>query len=210
MAFHEVQFPPTISVDSRGGPERKTEIVLLGSGYEERNQRWADSRRRYNAGYGVKSLDDLHTIAAFYEERRGQLHGFRWKDWSDYKSCAPLQTPANDDQNIGTGDGAETAFQLRKQYGSVYSPYYRDIKKPVTGTVLIAVNAVAQTETTHYTIDYSTGIVTFVSPPTNSHAITAGFQFDVPVRFDTDYLELQLVPHQYGNIPDIPIIELRV
>lgn len=210
MAFHEVQFPPTISVNSKGGPTRRTEIVVLGSGYEERNQRWADSRRKYNAGYGVKSLDDLHTIAAFYEERRGQLHGFRWKDWSDYKSVAPGQSTTATDQNLGTGDGAEDEFQLRKQYGSVYAPYYRSIKKPVSGTVKVAVNSITQTVTTDYTINHATGIITFVSPPGLGLAVTAGFEFDVPVRFDTDYLQLQLKPPSFGNISDIPIIELKV
>lgn len=210
MAFHEVQFPPTISVNSRGGPQRRTEIVILGSGYEERNQRWADSRRRYNAGYGVKSLDDLHAIAAFYEERRGQLHGFRWKDWSDYKSCAPLQTPSATDQNIGTGDASEDTFQLVKAYGVSYAPYSRTINKPVNSTVLIAVDSVTQTETTHYTINYATGVVTFVSPPGMGLAVTAGFEFDVPARFDTDYLELQLQPPQFGEFPDIPIVELKI
>ena len=210
MAFHETQFPPTISVNARGGPSRKTEVIVLGSGHEERNQRWADARRKYNAGYGVKSLDDLHTIITFYEERRGQLHGFRWKDWADYKSVAPLQSVSATDQNLGTGDGSEDEFQLRKQYGSAYAPYYRSITKPVSGSVLVAVNAVTQTETTHYTIDYTTGLITFVTPPTTGHAVTAGFEFDVPVRFDTDYLELQLEPPSFGNIPNIPIIEIKV
>lgn len=212
MAFHEVQFPPTISINSRGGAERKTEVIQLGSGFEERNQRWADSRRKFNAGYGIKTLNDMHTIAAFYEERRGQLHGFRWKDWADYKSCPPLTTPSNVDQNIGTGDGVTATFQLRKQYGSSFAPYQRLIKKPVSGTVLIAVNGVAKVETTDYTIDYTTGIVTFGGGdiPANGHAVTAGFQFDVPVRFDTDFLEMQLEPPSYGNIADIPVIEIRV
>ncbi len=93
MAFHEVRFPAGISLGASGGPERRTEIVVLGSGAEERNSRWADSKRSYNAGYGIKSVDDLHAVIAFFEERRGRLHGFRWKDWSDYKSCAPAATP---------------------------------------------------------------------------------------------------------------------
>jgi uncharacterized protein (TIGR02217 family) len=89
MAFYEVRFPTAIAFGSSGGPERKTEIVALASGFEERNAVWANSRRRYDAGYGVKSLDDVHTVIAFFEARMGRLHGFRFKDFSDFKSCAP-------------------------------------------------------------------------------------------------------------------------
>jgi uncharacterized protein (TIGR02217 family) len=100
MALHAVRFPAGISLGASGGPERRTEIVVLGSGAEERNSRWADSKRSYNAGYGIKGIDDLHAVIAFFEERRGRLHGFRWKDWSDYKSCAPAATLSALDQEI--------------------------------------------------------------------------------------------------------------
>ncbi len=82
MSFHEIQFPTAIAFHSTGGPARKTEIVTLGSGYEERNAVWANSRRRYDVGYGVKTLDDLHAVIAFFEARMGRLlrlplQGFR-------------------------------------------------------------------------------------------------------------------------------------
>lgn len=212
MAFHEVQFPPKIALGAKGGPERRTDIVVLGSGFEERNSRWAHSRRRFQAGYGVSGVDDLYEIIAFFEERRGMLHGFRWKDWADYKSCPPQQTPANDDQLIGTGDGTEDTYQLVKTYGATYLPYTRNINKPVTGTVLIAVNGVAQTLDTHYTLDTTTGVITFTmgNIPANGHEVTAGYEFDVPARFDTDRLELDLKSHRYGDVPDVPVVELRV
>lgn len=211
MTFHEVQFPPTISIDSKGGPERKTEVVVVGSGREERNQRWADSRRRYDAGYGVKSLDNIHTIIAFFEERRGKLYGFRWKDFSDYKSCAPSQATTATDQVIGTGTGALTTFQLVKTYGVSYAPYSRDITKPVSGTVKVAVAGVSKTLGIDFTVNTTTGIITFLPGhiPTTGQSITAGYEFDVPVRFDTDQLEIQLEPPTYGNIPNIPIVEIR-
>jgi uncharacterized protein (TIGR02217 family) len=118
--FHETRFPTAISRAAHGGPERRTDVIVLGSGAEERNARWADSRRSYNAGYGVKSLDDLHAVIAFFEERRGRLHGFRWRDPIDWKSCAPEGTPTALDQVIGTGDGTTAAFlvvliELREQ-----------------------------------------------------------------------------------------------
>ncbi|MGH1350009.1 MAG: phage distal tail protein, Rcc01695 family [Methyloligellaceae bacterium] len=135
MSFHEIRFPTSISLGSEGGPERRTEIVTLGSGHEERNTRWADSRRKYNAGYGIKSLDDLHSVIDFFEERRGRLYGFRWKDHTDYKSCPPSQAISDTDQIIGTGDGATDTFQLIKTYGTVYAPYTRQITKPVGKTL---------------------------------------------------------------------------
>ncbi len=126
MAFHEVRFPLDISRGAVGGPERRTDVVVLGSGAEERNSRWADSRRSYNAGYGVHTLDELHAVIAFFEERRGRLHGFRWRDPADWKSCAPAATPNTLDQIIGTGDGSQAIFQLAKTYGTAHAPWSRD------------------------------------------------------------------------------------
>ena len=214
MAFHEVRFPTDISLRSTGGPERRTEIVVLGSGYEERNQRWADSKRKYDAGYGVKTLDDLYKVIDFFEERRVRLHGFRWKEKTDYKSGKPQMPVTMLDQLIGTGDGSTATFQLKKTYGGVYSAYARDVKKPVQGTVLIAVNGVLQTEGAgnDYAINTTTGVVTFDagSIPPNTHEVRAGFEFDVPVRFDTDELRLSIEGIKHGQIPNIPIVEVRV
>jgi len=210
--FHETRFPTAISRASQGGPERRTDVVVLGSGAEERNARWADSRRSYNAGYGVKSLNDLHAVIAFFEERRGRLHGFRWRDPSDWKSCPPESTPSALDQPIGTGDGATAAFQLVKTYGSTFNPWARAIRKPVTDTVLVAVAGTTQVAETDYTIDDATGVITFVAGhiPAASADITAGYEFDVPVRFDTDRLEINIQGVRHGAIPSIPIVEIRL
>jgi uncharacterized protein (TIGR02217 family) len=212
MAFHEVRFPTGLSLGATGGPERRTEIVVLGSGAEERNSRWADSKRSYNAGYGVKRVADLHAVIAFFEERRGRLHGFRFKDWSDYKSCAPSETPTALDQEIGVGNGSTAAFQLLKTYGASFAPWSREIKKPVSGTVTVAVDGVTKTAGTHFNVNYTTGAVTFTGgniPPLDD-AVTAGFEFDVPVRFDTDKLEVNLALIEAGSIPNIPIVEIRL
>lgn len=212
MTFHEVRFPTAISLDSSGGPERRTEIVVLGSGHEERNTRWANSRRHYDAGYGVKSLDDLHDVISFFEERRGKLYGFRWKDQCDHSSTLPLQTVTPEDQLIATADGVETEFQLQKTYGSTYAPYNRVINKPVEGTVQISVDSNLKTETTDYTIDYTTGLITFLSGsiPASGEVIRAGFEYDVPVRFDTDELKINLSRFKVGEIPNIPVVEVRI
>lgn len=86
MSFHEVRFPASLSFGSVGGPERRTDIVTLANGFEERNTPWAHSRRRYDAGLGMRSLDDIETLISFFEARQGQIYGFRWKDWSDFKT----------------------------------------------------------------------------------------------------------------------------
>lgn len=212
MSFHEIRFPTGISRGATGGPERRTDVVVLGSGFEERNARWAHARRAYNAGYGVRSLDDLHAVIAFFEERRGRLHGFRWRDHADWKSCAPGAAPAMLDQAIGTGDGTRAGFQLVKRYGALHAPYDRPIAKPVAGTVLVAVAGALRIEGTDYDADATTGTITFRAGhiPAAGVAITAGFEFDVPVRFDTDKLEVNLSGFRHGAIPAIPIVELRV
>ena len=212
MAFHDVRFPTAISRNAQGGPERRTDVVVLGSGFEERNSRWADSRRSYNAGYGVKSLDDLHAIIAFFEERRGRLHAFRWRDPMDWKSCAPNGVPSALDQLIGSGTGSQATFKLKKIYGSAFAPWPRDILKPVAGTVKIAVGGATKTAGVDFTVDYSSGAVTFLAGhlPALAANVTAGFEFDVPVRFDTDKLEVNLSGFVSGAIPNIPIVEVRL
>jgi uncharacterized protein (TIGR02217 family) len=208
MAFHEVRFPTGIAFGSSGGPQRKTEIVTLGSGFEERNAVWANSRRRYDVGYGVKSLDDLHIVIAFFEARMGRLYGFRFKDFSDFKSCAPNAVLTPTDQTIGTGNGTATQFQLAKVYASGAGSWTRTIKKPVAGTVRVALNGVEQMS--GWSVDATTGVVTFTSAPGSGVAVTAGFEFDVPVRFDTDALSVNLESFRAGEIPAIPIVEIRL
>jgi uncharacterized protein (TIGR02217 family) len=211
MSFHEIRFPTNVSRGAHGGPERRTDVVVLGSGAEERNARWADSRRTYNAGYGVRTVDDLHAVIAFFEERRGKLHGFRWHDATDCKSCPPEKTPTMLDQVLGTGDATTSRFDLRKTYGTTFAPYARRITKPVAGSVLVAVAGVLQPPA-NVVIDTTSGAIIFQPghiPPAGT-SVTAGFQFDVPVRFDTDKLEINLSGFRSGAIPSIPLIEIRV
>src|SRR5947209_17034991 len=160
MSFHEFLFPLDIALKSAGGPERRTGIVTFGSGREARNARWADSRRRYDAGYGVKTLDALRAVVAFFEERRGQLHGFRWRDRLDHCSAAAGIAVSPLDQGIGVGDGVTAAFQLVKNYGSGFAPYSREIAKPVAGSVRVAVAGVERAGSA-FSVDAATGMVTF-------------------------------------------------
>jgi uncharacterized protein (TIGR02217 family) len=208
--FHEVRFPTGIALGASGGPERRTEIVTLSTGHEERNSRWADSRRRYNAGYGLRSLDDIHAVIAFFEERRGRLFGFRWRDAIDHKSCNPSMEPTPLDQPIGEGDGDTATFPLTKTYGSIHAPYRREISKPVADSVRLAVDGVEVEEGAAWNCDATTGLITFAEAPAEGAAITAGFEFDVPVRFDSDRLEINLSTFEAGEIPSIPLTEIRL
>lgn len=211
-SFHDVLFPLDIALKSAGGPERRTDIVTFGSGREERNARWAHSRRRFDAGYGVKTLDALQEVVAFFEERRGQLYGFRWRDRLDHSSAPPAANVSPLDQALGAGDGEQAAFQLIKIYGSTYAPYTRMVTKPVPGSVRVAVAGGEVASGTAFTCDAATGVVTFLPGhiPASGAAVTAGFLFDVPVRFDTDYLEVDLSAFAAGAIPKIPLVEIRV
>ncbi|MFN4201882.1 MAG: TIGR02217 family protein [Tabrizicola sp.] len=207
MAFHEVRFPDNISRGARGGPERRTQIVELASGVEERNASWASSRRRYDVAYGIRRGDDLATVVAFFEARNGRLHGFRFKDWAGFKSCLPSQTPGSSDQSIGTGNGSTTQFQLTKRYTSGAQSWTRTINKPVAGTVTIALNGTPQAS--GWSVDTATGVVTFSTAPAAGVAVTAGFEFDVPVRFDSDVLDVTLDLERLGSITSIPLLEIR-
>jgi uncharacterized protein (TIGR02217 family) len=210
MAFHEIRFPANLSFGSVGGPERRTEIVTLANGFEERNTPWEHSRRRYDAGVGLRSLNDIETLIAFFEARAGQLHGFRWKDWSDYKSCSPLASPTDEDQLFGTGDGTTTVFQLKKTYQSGLQSYTRPIRKPVSGTVKVAIEGDPKVEAVEFTVNHETGEITFTLAPALGTRLTAGFEFDVPVRFDTDSIQTSVASFQAGDAPNVPVVEVRL
>ena len=207
MAFHNIRFPIDVALGARGGPERATDIVTLASGREERNSRWAQSRRRYNAGYGVKSRADMQAVLAFFEERRGRFHSFLWRDGLDQSSNGGDGTPTPTDQVIGAGDGTTTVFQLSKTYGASFDPYARPITKPVAGSVRVAVDGTELT--TGFSVDVLTGLVTLAAAPAAGKVVTAGFLFDVPVRFDIDRLDIELTNFDAANAPSIPLIKVR-
>jgi len=209
MSFHEVRFPASLSFGAVGGPERRTEIVALANGHEERNTPWAHSRRRYDAGLGLRSLDDVEALIAFFEARQGQMFGFRWKDWADYKSSLPSAQVTPLDQLIGVGDGVRTVFGLTKTYVSGLQTYVRPVAKPVAGTVKVAIGGDPQQEAIDFTVDLALGEVTFAVPPDLQAEVRAGFEFDVPVRFDTDRIQTNVASFRAGAVPDVPVIEVR-
>ena len=210
MAFHEIRFPPTLSFGSVGGPQRRTDVVTLANGFEERNTPWAHSRRIYDAGLGMRSVDDLQVLIGFFEARMGQMHGFRWKDWSDYKTGPVALEIVYDNESIGYGDGETLQFQLIKTYRSGEQSYARPITKPVAGTVRVGVEQDEIQEGVDYDVDVSSGMITFAHPPDPEMEIYAGYEFDVPVRFDTDRILTSVANFQAGQVPNVPVIEVRI
>lgn len=195
MAFHQIRFPLDVALGAQGGPERATDVVTLASGREERNSRWAHARRRYNAGYGIKSRADMAAVLQFFEERRGRFHSFLWRDGLDWEAA---------DQELGIGDGEQRAFQLVKRYGAAFDPCLRPITKPVAGSVRVVVDGIAAA----FAVDLLTGIVTLEVAPAEGAVVRAGFEFDVPVRFDTDRLDIELSGFDAAVAPHIPVIEV--
>ncbi len=205
-AFHEVSLPLPFALGANGGPERRVDIVALGSGREARNTPWAHGRRRYDIGGAVRNADELHALLAFFEARRGKLHGFRFRDPFDSKSCAPSATPSPLDQQIATGDGDTVSFQLTRRYGEGEAAYVRPITKPVGASIRAALDGVEITS--GVSVDATTGMLTFTEPPANGATITAGFIFDTPVRFDIDRLDLSMDGFGAGRALSVPLIEI--
>jgi uncharacterized protein (TIGR02217 family) len=286
MSFLETpRFPTNIGFGSTGGPTYNTDVIIVSSGQETRNAKWQYPLHNYDVASGVKSEAQLASLISFFHSANGRLHGFRFKDHSDYtSSSAPAVSITATDQNIGTGDGADTTFQLRKQYVNGALTQNRLITKPVSGTTVVAISSVTDTR---WTVSTSTGIVTFSANinksitaisqatsarittstnhglsvgntvyissvsgmtqinslrltvtnvasvtqfdvninslgfsaytsggsintiPQSGEAVTAGFEFDVPVRFDTDRLSVNLQTYGAGNY-SVPLVEIRV
>lgn len=217
MTFHEVQFPTGIAYGALGGPAFKTSVIQTDSGAEERVSRWDQPLYRYDVGHGVKDLTDIRDVLEFFIARQGATAGFRFKDWTDYSSDATHDqtgsTPDDEDVEIGVGNGAQVAFQLIKNYTSGSITRTRNITKPVDGTVVVAVDGVAQTVSTDYTIDHTSGVITFNTAPGSGLSVTAGFDFDVPVRFgqgiDSNGLRARIDSFESGSISGIELVEIR-
>lgn len=215
MSFQEIQFPTEISYGSRGGPGYNTAIVTTDSGFEYRTPKWSKAKRSYQVGYAIKSIEQLATIAEFYTALLGPAIGFRFKDWSDYSTAtvttrfAVPEDVSGVDEVIGTGNGSQTLFQLVKRYGVGSLTRSRTIEKPVEGSVKVALNSVEQLS--GWTVDTTTGVVTFTVAPSNGVIVTAGFEFDVPVRFGEgvdDALSASIDGFDMGSVSDIPLMEI--
>src|SRR5580765_6768290 len=201
MAIDNVRLPVEVEQGASGGPRFKTSIQTALSGIEQRIAEWDKARCEYDISYAVRGKADLISeVIKLWRDRLGPAYPFRFKDWSDFEAT---------DVNIGTGDGSVAAFQLIKSYSLIYV-VNRVIQLPVEGTVAITVAGVAKVETTDYTVDYSTGLVTFGSGdiPAAGQVVRATFEFDVPVRFTDDVLKVSMTMDDYGDIPSIPLMEV--
>lgn len=207
MAFDEVQFPVGISWGSAGGPGFSTSIAELKSGAEVRQSQWDSPKRRYDVAERVKTYDQLMEIKTFFIARHGAVRGFRFKDWLDYTSNSDGRSaPSDTDQLLGTGDGSEKDFQLRKSYVSGGITRWRNITKPVSGTVVVAVDGVSQPS--GWSVNTTTGVITFSVAPAATKDVTAGFEFDVPVRFGNDADKEMSISHDAFDIGGISSLEL--
>jgi len=207
MSFLETpRFPDGIAYNSAGGPGYNTRVIDYGAGFEARDILWSYGKHEYDAAYGVRKIEDLYDVVAFFHSVKGMGHGFRFKDHVDYKSCAIEETIANTDQTIGTGDDSETEFQLIKTYTSGVLSTVRYITKPVLNSIVISLDDVSQSS--GWSADTTTGIVTFVTPPGDGVVVKAGYEFDVPVRFASDKLNVIYADYQAGQA-SIPIVEIK-
>lgn len=204
-SFVEERLPEQVEKGATGGPSFNTTVFELSSGYEKRNENWSVSRGSWDIGYGIQTKEDFTEVLAFFYARHGRSIGFRYKDWTDYE----IGDDANDeDQSIGTGDNAKQQFQVIRTYPSTAGNYDRIIKKLVNGTVRVFLDNVEQFS--GFTIDNDTGIITFAIAPGVSVDVGVICEFDVPVRFDTDKINISAETFDAGAIPNLPIVELRL
>jgi uncharacterized protein (TIGR02217 family) len=187
-SFDEVQFPPSISFGATGGPKFSTNVIILSSGYESRNSNWNLARAEYDISTGIKTKADMDAVIPFFYARNGRARGFRFKDWKDYQAVAEPVYP------VGGG-----VYALAKSYVSGSVGYQRIITKPVAGTITVSGGG---------SVDPTTGLIT------GGSGGTASFEFDVPVRFDIDYLEVEIqdfAGDEFASIVrKIPLIEVRI
>jgi len=213
MAFVEDRISTKISYGSSGGPGFSTFILTTDSGAEERSSRWQAARRRYNVVKAIQDQSDLSDLVEFYIARRGPAVGFRFKDWMDYSTSSDhISAPDDEDVEIGVGDASETEFQIFKEYTSGGVTRNRNITKPVADSTVIAIDGVAKTAGADFTVDTTTGIVTFAAAPGNGEVVSAGCEFDVPVRFGEELdlsIAISIDTWQTASISDVPLIEIR-
>ncbi len=205
MAFDEIRFPENISFGAQGGAEYSTDIIELYSGFEKRNVNWALPRMKYNVSHILRDKTAIAVLLAFFRARKGKANGFRFKDWADYTALG---------QNLGVGDGVCQDFQLRKAYVSGAVTEYRSLNKVVVAAektpLAVYLNGVLKVLGTHYTVDYNSGLVSFVTAPAVGVVVSADCEFDVPVRFDLDYLPVTIDNFSEYSVPEIRLVEVRV
>jgi uncharacterized protein (TIGR02217 family) len=206
QAFDDVSFPLTIGREASVSPGFSTQIVTTASGHEQRNMDWASGRMRFDAGPGVRSETDLQALIAFFRARRGAAKGFRFRDPLDHSSNGMTGTPTALDQPLGTGDGTATQFDLVKLYGAGVEAERRRISRPEPGSVHVAVNG--SPVSSGWAL-LEKGVIAFELAPATGAVLTAGYRFDVPVRFAEDVLSVDPVIWAAGDAGSVPLVEVR-
>lgn len=206
QAFDDVAFPLGIGRQASVTPAFSTQTVESVSGHERRSSDWADARLSFDAGPGVRSEADLVTLIDFFRARRGAARGFRFTDPLDNQSAPVGQAVSATDQSLGLGDGATSQFRLAKYYGAGADAQQRPITRPVAGTIRIAIDGVEQMTGWQH---LGGGAIAFDSAPAAGAILTAGFRFDVPVRFAEDRLEINRTTFAAGEAPSVPLVEVR-
>lgn len=204
-AFDDVLFPLALGREASVAPCFSTQIVESQAGHEQRSSDWADARMRYDAGPGVRSERDLSELITFFRARRGAAKGFRFTDPFDDRSCGFGETPLMLDQRLGIGDGVTTAFQLCKYYGSGEEAQQRVITRPRAGSIAVGMSGIAANGWSHV----GKGVIAFDEAPPVGAVLTAGFRFDVPVRFAEDVLQVNRATFAAGDAVSVPLVELR-
>ena len=201
-AFEDVRFPIGLGREVSAEPAFSTAIVTTASGAEQRNSEWADARLTFDAGPGVRGEEDVHDLLVFFRARRGAAVGFRLEDPFDNSSNGMTGAPGPGDVAIGVGDGARTDFDLIKLYGD----QARRITRPVVGTVRVAMDG--DERLSGWTLA-DKGVIAFDEAPEEGAEVSAGFRFDVPVRFAEDRLTLNRATFLAGEMASVPMIEIR-
>jgi uncharacterized protein (TIGR02217 family) len=209
MAFHDAQLPSDVERGAQGGPRFKTTILILGGGLEKRNIDWATTRAEYDISYGIESKADYSDVIEFFYARQGRAHSFRFKDWADFEIT---------DQTVLTTDGSTATVTMFKRYTSGGVNFDRTITKPLASGWVVTVNAVSQTvvydtspAATEVAINTTTGVITLGSThaATSGQAVNITGEFDVPVRFDTDALDVNVETFDAGSMPQLTLVEVK-
>ena len=196
MSFLEIRFPDSISFNSSTILEFNTTIITSKNGKEYRNVNWNNNKMKFNIVNGIKTKTELNEVIKFFRNVKGKAYGFRFKDWTDFSAI---------NQQIGIGDGETKEFQLIKTYTINGNTYTRKIKKPVISTIKVFLDGI---ETNDFSIDLTNGLISFEVAPSDTTIITANFEFDVPVRFNNDLLEVSLNSLSSGKINNLELIEI--
>lgn len=220
--FVDVYLPPDIrAYPWTSSPRWSTTITQVASAAEHRNQNWLNPLHSFKASQAVRCHEELEDLLEHWMVMRGPLFTFPMQDPLDFASArlkkanlAPAL--AGTDQFIAFGDGFTRVFTLQKKYTRGGVDYFRPITLPVVETVELMLNAIPVDDSGSpggpYTVDVvrDTGELIFSHAPPVASILTAGFLFDVPVRFlGDDSFDRIVSAFQVDGFADLDFVEVR-